>query len=106
MKNSIRKMLLAAGMCLIIGLQSVPAAQAAVNYVACNFCGTRIDSGEKLKLLSLERRNDCDEHDKCTVYYAVYEVYTTNSCQTPGCVGYGREVYRGEWKGLVHGADK
>lgn len=105
-EKSIKKMLLAVGLCLIVGLQSVSAARAAVNYAACNFCGTRIDEGEKLKLMSLEWREDCNEHDNCAIYYAVYKVYTTNSCQTPGCAGYGREVYRGDWSGLVHGADR
>lgn len=90
MKKGIRKMLLAAGLCLIIALQSVSAAQAALNDEACNFCGTRIDRGEKLKLISLEWRYDCREHNNCAVY----------------CAGYGREVYRGNWEGLVHGADK
>ncbi len=106
MKKSIKKMLLAAGLCLVIGLQSVPAAQAAVNYAACNFCGTRIDTGEKIKLLSLDWVENCGEHKDCAIYYAVYEVYTTNSCQTPGCPGYGREVYRGQQTSLVHGSTK
>ena len=84
MKGKMKKMLLALGLCLIVGLQSAGAVQAAVNYEACPFCGTMVTRGTALEKVG-EEFEECTEHTKCIVKIITYDKYDTVNCQTADC---------------------
>lgn len=102
MKGKMKKMLLAVGLCLMIGLQSVGSVQAAVNYEACPFCGTMVTREQHAKQLSKTFMQVCGMHGKCEVYKIVVETYTKTSCQTPGCANYDRDGQRSYSEEVVH----
>ncbi|MBD5527852.1 MAG: hypothetical protein HDR02_05495 [Lachnospiraceae bacterium] len=102
MKGKMKKILLAVGLCLMIGLQSVGAAQAAVNYEACPFCGTRVIREDKKQLMSLTFIEACETHRNCDIFSAYYEYYKRVTCQTIGCPNFERVSYEGSSRELVH----
>ena len=81
----LKRVVVAAGLCLFIGLQSLGSVQAAVNYEACPFCGTRVERKTERKLVASLYAGLCDEHSDCWLYNEIYNVYDVVSCQTPGC---------------------
>lgn len=100
MKRKIKMVLLAMTLCLVIGLQSMETAQAAVNYEACPFCGTMVTRGERTKVDRMIRLERCGEHEKCDIYYIEYSSIETVSCQTSGCPNYNRDTDKvlSSWK--------
>lgn len=66
-----KKMLLALGLCVLVGLQSAGAVQAAVNYEACPFCGTMVTRGTALEKAE-ERFEVCMEHANCRAKTTIY----------------------------------
>ena len=92
MKRKIKMVLLAMTLCLVIGLQSMETAQAAVNYEACPFCGTMVTRGERTKVDSMIRLGRCKVHEKCDIYYVQYSKIETVTCQTSGCPNYNRDT--------------
>ena len=92
MKRKIKMVLLAMTLCLVIGLQSMGAVQAAVNYEACPFCGTRVIRGERTEVLAMTYVQKCVEHEKCDIYCVKYSSVKTVTCQTSTCPNYNREV--------------
>lgn len=91
-KRKIKMVLLAMTLCLGIGLQSMGAVQAAVNYEACPHCATRVTRGQRTKIYYLERLRRCEEHEKCDIYRAEYVVVSTITCETPGCQNYNKDL--------------
>ncbi len=102
MKGRRGKMLLAASLCLILGLQSMGSVQAAVNYEACPFCGTRVTRETVVGKVSEEYDSPCTRHANCIIYIATYDFFAVCHCETPGCQIYHRERLNQEWKREEH----
>lgn len=104
MKRKIKMVLLAMTLCLGIGLQSMGAAQAAVNYEACPHCATKITRGERRKVDHMEHVGICEEHEKCDIYNVTYKMVGTITCETPGCPNYNRDLDNVLYTWTVEGA--
>lgn len=91
MKGKVGMVLLSMFLCLVMGFQSMEKVQASVNYEACPFCGTRVDRGEKTKVLSMTYLYKCETHKDCDIYEIIYGSFSTISCETVGCSGYDKE---------------
>lgn len=85
MWKMMKRVVVAVGLCLFIGLQSLGSVQAAVNYEACPFCGTRVERDTVTNLVSSFYEPECREHSNCHVYTDFYEQYDVTRCQTAGC---------------------
>ncbi len=92
MKRKVGMVLLSMFLCLVMGFQSMEKVQASVNYEACPFCGTRVDRGEKTKVLSMTYLYKCTTHKDCDIYEITYGSFSTISCETAGCIGYDKEI--------------
>lgn len=101
MKEKMKKVLLAVGLCLLIGLQS-GVAVAAVYSEACPFCGTRVTREDITQLISLNFLERCEEHRKCDIFTAAYECYSRTTCQTPLCPNFERYSYEGSYTEIKH----
>lgn len=99
MKRKIKMVLLAMTLCLGIGLQSMGAAQAAVNYEACPHCATRVTRGQRVKIDFMKCLRRCEEHEKCDIWYVEYILVPTITCETPSCQNYNKDLYGelGRW---------
>lgn len=85
MGKVVKKMAVAAGLCLFLGLQSLCSVQAAVNYEACPFCGTRVERYTETKLVLSVYKGMCEEHSNCLLYTDIYDQYDVVRCQSPEC---------------------
>lgn len=85
MGKVVKRMAVAVGLCLFMGLQSLSSVQAAVNYEACPFCGTEVERYTERKLAYSVYRGMCKEHSDCLLYTDIYDRYDVVQCQTPGC---------------------
>lgn len=100
MKGKMKKMLLALGLCLIVGLQSAGAVQAAVNYEACPFCGTMVTRGTVLEKVG-EESHTCGQHPNCMIKVTTFKEYETVNCQTNDCP-VNHSFYRGKQEIVQH----
>lgn len=96
----IKKVWLAALVCLLIGLQSMGMVQAAVNYEACPFCGTMVTRGTALEKVG-EEFEECTVRTKCIIKIITYDKYDTVDCQTAGCP-ISHRVHCGQQKIVQH----
>lgn len=103
MKGKMKKILLAVGLCLMIGLQSAGAVQAAVNYEACPSCGIRVTREHGERMIHLDFESECGLHGDCAIYLATFEKYTKLTCEIPGCIHYDRYIVQSTYKGEIHG---
>lgn len=85
MGKMMKRAVVAVGLCLFIGLQSLGSVQAAVNYEACPFCGTRVERYTEKKLVYSYYYKPCNEHSNCNLYNNIYDTYDVVRCQTTGC---------------------
>ena len=92
MKRKIKMVLLAMTLCLGIGLQSMGAAQASVNYEACTKCATKITRGQRAEVYRMEYLRICNEHENCRIYCITYRIFRTITFETPGCQNYNRDL--------------
>ncbi len=92
MKRKVGMVLLSMFLCLVMGFQSMEKVQASVNYEACPYCGTRVDRGEKTKVLNMTHLGKCGTHIDCDIYEITYGSFSTISCETVGCSGYDKEI--------------
>lgn len=98
----IKKVWLAALVCLLIGLQSMGMVQAAVNYEACPFCGTRVNNKTETREIRRSRLMDCKTHNNCTIYMVTYDYFDVTSCETPGCAFNRTSQRNSQWDSLEH----
>ncbi|MBD5527133.1 MAG: hypothetical protein HDR02_01800 [Lachnospiraceae bacterium] len=85
MWKMMKRVVVAAGLCLFIGLQSLGSVQAAVNYEACPFCGTKVERYTLTNLVQSDKAGLCSEHSNCTLYNNLYNKYNVVECHTAGC---------------------
>lgn len=85
MSKTVKRVVLVAGLCLGIGLQSIHSVEAAVNYEACPFCGTRVERYTTTKLLLTQFVMACAEHTNCEIHRLVYDDFDISHCQTANC---------------------
>ncbi len=85
MSKAVKRVVLAVGLCLGLGLQSIHSVEAAVNYEACPFCGTRVERYMADKLLLTQFVMACAEHTNCEIHRLVYDVFDISHCQTANC---------------------
>lgn len=102
MKGKMKKILLAVGLCLMIGLQSAGAAQAAVNYEVYPSCYTRVTREDGERMVNLVFESECGQHGNCAFYLATYEKYTKLTCETPDCIHYNRYIVQSTYKEKKH----
>lgn len=102
MKGKMKKILLAVGLCLMIGLQSAGAAQAAVNYEACPSCYTRVTREDGELMTNAVIVAECGLHGPCAFYLETYEKYTKLTCETPDCIHYNRYIVQSTYTKTVH----
>ena len=84
-KKTMKKVALVVGLCLGISLQSMDFVEAAVNYEACPFCGTRVERYTTTKLLLTQFVMACAEHSNCEIHRLVYHQFDISHCQTAEC---------------------
>lgn len=102
MKGKMKKMLLAMGLCLIVGLQSAGAVQAAVNYEACPFCGTMVTRNTVAKECGRRFVRICMQHTNCKVFEVTYDYCDQIRCETGGCTGNQDIMQNRPWSSLQH----
>ena len=85
MCKMMKRVVVAAGLCLFIGLQSLGSVQAMVNYEACPFCATRVERKTEKKVVLSIYVGMCSEHTNCSLFDDVYDVFDVIKCETPGC---------------------
>lgn len=85
MNKTMKKVVLVVGLFLGIGLQSMDSVEAAVNYEACPFCGTRVERYTTTKLLYTQYVMACAEHSNCDIHRLVYDDFDISHCQTANC---------------------
>lgn len=102
MKGKMKKILLAVGLCLMIGLQSAGAAQAAVNYEVCPSCYTRVTREDGERMTHADFVSECELHVNCDIYLETYEKYTKLTCETPSCIHYNRYIVQSTYTKPSH----
>lgn len=85
MGKTMKRVVAVAGLSLLIGLQSPSSVQAAVNYEACPFCGTRVERFTTDKMISMAYQGLCREHVNCDIFSIYYKEIEVVRCQTAGC---------------------
>ena len=85
MWKMMKRVVVAVGLCLLIGLQSLGSVQATVNWEACPFCATKVERKTETKLVATLYDDLCNEHNDCLLFHDIYDVFDVVSCQTPGC---------------------
>lgn len=100
MWKMMKRIVVTAGLCLFIGLQSLGSVQATVNYEACPFCGTRVERFTTEKMISMFYSDLCREHNNCDIFTIYYKEMNVVRCQTAGCqyreTETGKEGYKPE----------
>lgn len=90
-------------LCLILGLQSAGTAQAAINYEACPFCGTRVERYTSTVKVASVFMQECigAGHGKCNIYHVFYDDYDFVHCQIIGCL-YRETAHNNGWDTYEH----
>ncbi len=103
MKKTGKKIIPAIMLCLMLSLQNADTAQAAVNYEACPFCGTRVERYTSTVKVESVFIRECigAGHGKCNIYHAFYDEYDFVHCQTNGCL-YRETAHNNRWDTYEH----
>lgn len=93
MRKMVKRVLTVVVLCLFVGVQHMNIVQAAVNYEACPFCGTRVDRYTTEKKVFMLYKEECTEHDRCDIYDVLYSAFSVVRCQTAGCLHSENRLY-------------
>ncbi len=93
MRKTVKRVLAVIVLSLFVGAQHMSTVQAAVNYEACPFCGTRVDRYITEKKVYTVFKEECTEHDRCDIYDVLYSNFSVVRCQTAGCLHSENELY-------------
>jgi len=103
MRKTGKRILSAIALCLILGMQSAGSVQAAVNYEACPFCGTRVERYTSTVKVASVFMQECigAGHGKCDIYHVFYDDYDFVHCQINGCL-YRETAHNNGWDTYEH----